>query len=210
MTLKNSLPHVTIGDISGMQFLQREPLQKVRRREFSGFHEGEPLVVWLNEKPKSKPRQRIIVIIHLLRDQVRVVRQGGFNPKTGKINFAFPPRNITRRIRRLLSRYRFVPNIRLTWKGTLLDAFPWQLKSMTDPYNEQKAIWALIRLAQYGRILAVNECVGCGKWFFGPRLDSATCGTTTCLQRKVRAEMTEERRDEIRRKRRQRYHRLKE
>src|SRR5262249_11686050 len=106
-----------------------------------------------------------------------------------------------------LSRYRYIPDIRLTSRGTLWSYPPWRLPPLSTPYDDRLAVWAIGRLAERGRFSAIHECVGCGKWIFAKRTDSATCGTAACRQRKSRREMSPWQREEARRKARERYQR---
>jgi hypothetical protein len=188
-----------------------EPERNVKTYVHSGASDGEPLVSWLNENPQTKPRQRVTHIIDLLHAEVRIMRQR---------ELTFPPTTIDRKIERALSRYRFIPHITLTRTGSLLRT-PWRLASMAEPFNEQTAVWSLIRLAQLGRVLAVKRCgaevdakgkriAGCNQWYFAKRLDSKTCGSTKCLQRAVRAQMEDDQRAAFNAKRMKRYYEEKE
>jgi hypothetical protein len=173
--------------------------REAKRREFSGQSEGEPLVEWLNSGKKRKPQTRVIELLRLLAESVRVQipMQGGI---PGASSVARP---FYRKIDRVLSRYRFTPDLKLTYQGYLLGP-SWRLPRMFDSYSERKAVWAIIRLAERGRISAIHECDGCGKWLFTKKSDHATC-SDRCRARKTRNRLSEYERDLIRKKARERY-----
>jgi hypothetical protein len=173
--------------------------REAKRREFSGQSEGEPLVEWLNSGKKRKPQTRVIELLRLLAESVRVQipMQGGI---PGSYWVARP---FYRKIARLLSRYRFTPDLRLTYQGYLLGP-SWRLPSMKEPYDERKAIWAIIRLVERGRVSAIHECDGCGMWIFTKKSDHATC-SDKCRARKQRKNFSEWQREQARKKARDRY-----
>ena len=174
--------------------------REAKRREFSGQSEGEPLVEWLNIK--GKPQARVIELLRLLAESVRVQKatQGGL---FGGWRVALP---FYRKIDRVLSRYRYTPDLRLTWQGYLLGP-SWKLPRLFARYDERRAVWAIIRLAERGRISAIHECDGCGKWIFTKKSDHATC-SDRCRARKTRNRLSEWERDLLRKKARERYERL--
>jgi hypothetical protein len=178
-------------------------LTTIKQREFSGQSEGEPLVEWLNTGPKRKPQTRIIKLLRLLAESVRVQKatQGGI---PGAWLVARP---FYRKIDRVLSRYQFTPNLKLTWQGYLLEP-SWKLSGLSARYDERQAVWAIKQLAERGRIGAIHECDGCGKWIFTKKSDHATC-SDKCRARKQRKNFSEWQREEARRKARERYELLK-
>lgn len=172
-----------------------------KRREFSGQSEADPLVYWLNTKPRSRKQreqqERVIELLRLLGESVRRQKVSG----RMDLGVSSPLR---RRIARLLSHYRYVPDIRLTGQGTLFSGPPWKLPRMFAPYDDRKAVWAIGRLAERGRFSAVRECVGCGKWIFARRTDQTACDET-CRARKRRKNLSEWEKEELRKKARARY-----
>lgn len=164
-----------------------EPLNIVKRREYSGESEAVPLVEWLNAKPTTKKKNRVIQLLRVLSASVNAQKAARSTEYTVLMHAAKPHQ---KRIFRLLAHYRYVPDIRLTADGYLWSTPIWRLPRLNDPYDDYRAVWAIGRLCELGRFRAIHECDGCGKWMFAKRTDSATC-SATCRARKMRDNMPE-------------------
>lgn len=191
----------TKGASAGLKAFEQEH----RKREFSGQFEGLPLVDWLNQKPKSpkqkEQRERVIKLLRLLAESVRIQKAAGINASFAHLRAAIP---IWRRTARLLSHYKYTPDLRLDFTGGLASSPPWKLPGIRDPYTDRKAVWAIVRLAERGKLSSVHECDGCGKWIFTKKSDHATC-SAVCRARKRRQTLSDWDREAIRRKARERY-----
>jgi hypothetical protein len=183
-----------------------EPLSRVRIREYSGESEAVPLVEWLNAKPTSKKKKRVIQLLHLLSASVSAQKTMGSTEYSVLMAAAKPH---YKRISRVLAHYRYVPDIRLTADGYLWSTPLWRLPRFNEPYDDYRAVWAIGRLCELGRFRAIHECDGCGKWMFAKRTDSATC-SATCRARKMRDSMPEWRKRIVLEKLKARYWKKKE
>lgn len=178
-----------------------EPLNSVRRREYSGESEAVPLVEWLNAKPTTKKKKRVTQLLRALSASVNAQKAAASTEFTVLMHAA---KSHHKRIARLLAHYRYVPDIRLTADGYLWSTPIWRLPRLNDPYDDYRAVWAIGRLCELGRFRAIHECDGCGRWMFAKRTDSATC-SATCRARKMRDSMPESKKQIVLAKLRARY-----
>lgn len=178
-----------------------EPISVVKRREFSGESEAVPLVNWLNSKPRSKKKERVMQLLRALAESVRAQKATQSASLKVLMRAAKPH---YRSVARLLARYRYVPDIRLTADGNLWSTPAWRMPRLSEPYDDRRAVWAIGRLCEMGRFRAIHACVGCGKWMFSKRTDNATC-SAACRKQKERDQMPEWRKEQQRQQARVRY-----
>lgn len=182
------------------------PVEALRkRREAPGQAEAEELVYWLNQEPKTpkqrKQQQQIVALLRLLADSVDAQNATGSKDAVRNYEAARP---FYQRIEKFLSRYSYTPDLRLTYQSRLLSVQPWNRSSLVG-YGDKDAVTHIVRVAEQGRIDAIRQCDGCGKWIFAKKAEQTTCGQAICRARKMRKNLTEQELVERRRKARERY-----
>jgi hypothetical protein len=196
-----------VTQIEKKQLKMPHPVEAPRkRREAPGQAEAEELVYWLNKEPETlkqrKQQQRIGTLLRLLADSVDV--QNAIGSKDA-IRMYAAARPIYQRIAKLVSRYSYPPDLRLTWQSRLLSVQPWNRSTLVE-YGDHDAVKAILRVAERGRIDAIRQCDGCAKWIFAKKAGQTTCGEAICRARKMRKKLTEQELVERRRNAKERYH----